>query len=391
MLLFMRRFLHAWLKDPVLVETTAEASPGSMVESGLRPPEIAYLVRGGDTTHALIVLAVDLTQRGLRKNEDETFSESLCDYEKNMLKIVREALSSWATKKTKQAVLGNARSPRQIAARITFLYRFLTRSLKVFIEETISDPMKLKKYFSYQGLLRILADFTSAGYRQAFEEELRKSLLRRGLILDAAHRHRAARALSTGAVLGLVGTAFLAFHFEGSLASALIIWTTSLVMSMGARIVLALRNLVPLYQELAVIADQVIRKSFRLKFLILLLRSFNLLATTLAIGLALLAGLVGIGLCRLLYEPTGSFELLTLIAFALANFAVLQLAFDAFDLFTREYPSGIARKQLDSLRAELEDKSPLDSFKLFLTSRNYDPTLSKLVAVYGIETLLLFV
>ncbi|MCA9805412.1 MAG: hypothetical protein KC777_25755 [Cyanobacteria bacterium HKST-UBA02] len=387
----MRQFLHSWLKDPALVKTTAEENSAHKLKNGLRPPEIAYLVRGGDTTHALIVLAVDLTQRGLRKNEDETFTESLCDYEKNMLEIVRGAFSSWATKKTKDVVLGSARSPRQIAARITFLYRFLTGSLKAFIEETISDPGKLRKYFSYQGLLRILADFTSAGYRQAFEEELRKSLLRRGLILDAAHRHRAARALAAGAVLGLIGTAFLAFHFEGSLASALIIWITSLVMSAGARLVLALRNLVPLYQELAVIADQVIRKSLRLRFLILLLRSFNLLATTLAVSLALLAGLVGLGLCRLLYAPTGSFEILTLIAFSLANFAVLQLAFDAFDLFTREYPSGIARKQLDSLRAELENKSPLDSFKLFLTNRDYDPTLSKLVAVYGIETLLLFV
>lgn len=390
MLLFMRRLLHSWLKDPSLVGTRAEAEAEEGPEL-LRPPEIAYLVRGGDTTHALIVLAVDLTQRGLRKNEDETFTESLCDYEKNMLKIVREAFSSWATKKTRDVVLGSARSPGQIAARITFLYRFLTRSLKAFIEESISDPGKLRKYFSYQGLLRILADFTSAGYRQAFEEELRKSLLRRGLIVDAAHRHRAARILAAGAVLGLAGTAFLAFHFEGSPASALIIWTTSLVMSMGARFVLVLRNLVPLYQELAVIADQVSRKSLRLRLLILLLRSFNLLANTLAVSLALLAGLAGLGLCRLLYSPTGSFEILTLIAFSLANFAVLQLGFDAFHLLTKEYPSGIARKQLDSLRAELENKSPLDSFKLFLTNRDYDPALSKLVAVYGIETLLLFV
>ena len=76
------------------VEASSSSSTSSLAKKEeLRPAEIAYLIRGGDTTHALIVLAADLMQRALKRGDDMSFLNQLTDYEKNMWTVTKKALS----------------------------------------------------------------------------------------------------------------------------------------------------------------------------------------------------------------------------------------------------------------------------------------------------------
>ena len=79
----------------------ADHRPARVTEN-LRPAEIAFLVRKGDTTHALIVLAADLMQRSLKKSDDLSFLDNLTEYEKNMWTISKKAVTNWAQKKSKK-------------------------------------------------------------------------------------------------------------------------------------------------------------------------------------------------------------------------------------------------------------------------------------------------
>ncbi|MBZ0188296.1 MAG: hypothetical protein K8F91_18745, partial [Candidatus Obscuribacterales bacterium] len=290
-------------------------------------------------------------------------------------------------------VIVNSYNPRVLVKRLSFLYAFLTRSLKAFLEEAITDPKRLRKYFSYQGILRILADFTSAGYKQSFQEELRMSLLRRGLIVEAEERNAAGRVLLAAAFFGIACTVVIAFAFTGggNWAASLIIWTTSFVVAFTARALWLSRKLVPLYEELAVVGCQVKRKSFRLEILIFILRSFNIGSSALIVFVSLILIGTGLLLARLSYPSIDQLEIIALLGFLLAHLFIAQIMFESFSLSLSDYPTTRARNALASLKRELTDVSPLDAFKSFLNTPDYDPTLSKLVAIYGIETLLIFV
>jgi hypothetical protein len=358
--------------------------------SKLRPAEIAYLVRGGDVTHTLIVVAVDLIQRCL-KSQDSSFSDGLADYEKNMLRIVRRSIKDWAIQVGKDKIMGGAQSPAAAARRLVFLFNFIRNSLRGVLADTVADPKKLKKYFSPGGILRIIADFTSSGYRQIFEEELRRSLLRRGLLVPEKTRHQIGRYFFVIGIVGIISTLVVSFLFLPTSAVAFVAWISTLLAGFLGRTLLALRHLIPFYEELAVVAEQIRRKSFRLNVVKLILRSVNAFSwLALFLGVSITIG-TGFGIIKLI-DPAADINVFySVVALATAHFAIADFIFNGVKLNIQECPTRIAEKQLEAMRQELEQTSPLDTFTTLLSSPDYDPKFSKILALYGVETLLILI
>lgn len=355
----------------------------------MAPAEIAYLLRGGDVTHTLIVVAVDLLQRNLKSANQEL----LAPYEKNMWEIVTRSAKEWAMQKTQETVMAGAKTPLQITRRVMFLYTFVRKSLKSVVSDTIADPRKLKRYFSPHGLLRILADFTSAGYKQAFQEEIRKDLLARGLLIPEAKR------VKTGQIFFVVAIVALALTFaasiictEGSNSRAGAV-TFAIALSAGflARLALSLREMLPLYEELGLVAEKVDRKSKRLQVLKFFLRSVNVLFWILLFFvLAIVLG-IGFGMLHIFQLSTGWNSFFELVALTVTNFVIADFVFEGWKLQIEERPTPEAEKQLLEMQKSFSEKSPLESFKDVLASADYDPTFSRLLALYGVETLFVLI
>ena len=368
----------------------ADHRPARVTEN-LRPAEIAFLVRKGDTTHALIVLAADLMQRSLKKSDDLSFLDNLTEYEKNMWTISKKAVTNWAQKKSKKVLIGESSNPVAIAKRLSFVYKFVTGSLRKVVGDAISDPKKLRKYFSPQGLWRVIADFSAAGYKQAFEEELRDDLLKRGLLTEAGARSQAASLLLATGILGVIGTAVVATISFEFLHVALLVWLGSLLSAFVLRTVLIVRQLLPFYEELYVVADQIDRNSKRLRLIKIILKSIDSINWIIALLATVIVSCVFLAMIKLFYLEAGWSLVLVYMALAATNFATADLLFGAIDLNLNDYPTKAARAELKTLKEDLKELTPLDSFKEYLDSQEYNPRFSKLIAVYGIETLFILV
>ena len=353
----------------------------------LRPAEIAFLVRKGDATHALIVMAFDLMQRAVKQKDDQGILNQLTDYEKNMWKFTLDAVKNWARKTAREKLIGNSNNPVQIAKRLSFVYQFVVKSLKVMVQDLFTDPKKIRQYFSYKGLWRVIADFSAAGYKQAFEDEVRASLLSKKLIVDRTIKEKYASLLFLGAVLGFAGTLIVAFVSFKAWFLALIIWFTATLSALALRIILIVRQLLPLYEELAVVADQIERKSRRLNFLKFVIKSVDAINWTVAILLLLVISMLGLGLAKLFFFQMDFIVVGFYIGLLVANFASFELLFQSINLKLYDYITPKAEKELSLIRTGLKDVKPIDSFKELLESQEYNPRLSKLMAIYGIETL----
>jgi len=374
--------------SPQNAQLSLPSSATPALSTKLKPAEIAYLVRGGDITHTLIVLVVDLIQRSV-KTQDSSFSDGLADYEKNMWRIVTRSVKDWATQKVQQTVVNTAKNPIASWRRAIFLFNFIKHSLSGMISDTIADPRRLKRYFSPHGVLRIIADFTSSGYKQAFHEELRKSLLKRGLLVPEGVRHEVGMRFFIIGLVGIFATLVIAFHFCTGGVVAFITWIASLVAGFIARTLLALRHLVPYYEELAVVVDQIRRKSFRITIIKTLLRSVNAISwLALLVSLTVSLG-IGFGVIKLAFAAAGMKEFIALVGLTVTHFAIADFLFNGVRLNIEECPTRIAEEQLEDMRKELEHTSPLETFSTLLASPNYDPKFSKILALYGVETLLI--
>ncbi|GEM_PF-533315 len=379
---------------PAVVQSIAATafplSTSLMDSRKLRPAEIAYLVRGGDINHTLIVATVDLIQRSV-KSKDISFTEGLADYERNMWKIVSRSVKDWAIQVGKDKVMAGAKSPVAAARRLLFLYNFIRTSLRGMISDTVADPRKLKKYFSPGGILRIVADFTSSGYKQTFQVELRRSLLRRGLLVPEKTRHQIGRYFFVIGVVGVIFTLVTSLLFLPTSWVAIVAWTSTLVAGFLGRTLLALRHLIPFYEELAVVAEQIRRKSFRLTIIKILLRSVNAVSwIALFLGIAVSLA-TGYGIIKAIYPAADITDFYAMLALATANFAIADFAFNGVRLNIEECPTKLAEQQLEDMRQELEHVSPLDTFTTMLSSPDYDPKFSKILALYGVETLLILI
>ncbi len=363
-----------------------EQSPENM----LAPCEIAYLLRGGDVTHTMVVMAVDLLQRKLKNTTDD--DSTLAPYEQNMWEIVTRSVKEWAMQKTQETVLAGAKTPLQISRRVFFLYNFMRKSLKTVIGDTIQDPRRLKRYFAPSGLMRILADFTSAGYKQAFQNELRKDLLARGLLVSEETRLKVGKYFFLVATSGLVLSLIPLFLLASlPITQSIISLLSALAAAFLARLILSFRELLPLYQELAIVAEKVERSGWRFKLLKTVLNSINVVFWLAPIFSIFASIGIGFGLLLITGQTANFQSFLYIFAMTITYFVIFDFVFEGWKLLIEETPTPEAEKQLALLQKTFSHISPLESFRTVLSSDQYDPTFSRLLALYGIETLLVLI
>jgi len=150
-----------------------------------------------------------------------------------------------------------------------------------------------------------------------------------------------------------------------------------------------LRGFIPLYSELGQALAQVKEDNVR----VTVVRAVLKVVTTILNVLSVLAfiTLFGTGsfLLYLTHTVTSLATYFMLIAQMAVQLIALQYLMDAYKLSTGEMATAKAHQSLNRLREEYPQEEILPAIKALLGQSDYSPELSYLIALYGLEALLL--
>lgn len=363
-------------------------------DNKLRPAEIAYLERNGDLSHAMLVLTSDLIQRALKSSAAQSLPPTT-QYEQKMWSLTKTSITDWMQDKTTQYLPGSVddlkKNPLAYARKVSTVYRFFTTTVRNFVVKVLQDPRHIRKYFSLTGIMRLIADFTSAGYQLALERELQADLLKRGLLVPEKKREAYASTMWLLSAAAALAIAALLWKFVGTPLTVGAIFAMALINAIFIRGIFFALDFLPLYSELAAVVSHLERQSWRLSVLKLALRSISILCYLVValvfLLMTLIAGLVfHFGLHAHVLN-----SVVIYICTTLGLLFAVQTAVIAWKLRIEQRSSRAAEIQLHRIKQKLAKTSPLESFTDVLQSTEYDPTFSEILAIYGIETLLILV
>ena len=362
-------------------------------ESRLRPAEIAYLSSNGDISHALLVLGADLVQRALKaKLSEHGKIPELAPYEVRMWDLAKDTIKDWAlTRADKHLPMDIKKDPIEYARRVSKIYNFVVHTARHFVVKVLQDPRQIRRYFKMSAIATLIADFSTAGYKAAFEEEFRNNLRARGLIVPLMRRKSYAKYYSIIAVSSVlvIAASVLIFIQPWSFAIGLI--GMCLISAIILRFALLLLHSIPLYAEIAEVIGHLKRQSWRLQALRILIRLISALAYAIVlVGFLALSG-IALAILTFGFHHSHLIFLTVYVLLTIAFLAPVQLFIDGWRLQIEERPTTEGERQLSLVRHELASTSPLDSFKEVLQTTDYVPTFSELLALYGVETLLILV
>ncbi|HEY9730656.1 MAG TPA: hypothetical protein V6C89_02005 [Drouetiella sp.] len=357
----------------------------------LRPAEIAYLSSNGDISHALLVLGADLMQRALKARLSESSNvPELAPYELRMWDLAKEAIKDWAlTKADKHLPADIKKDPVEYVRRVSKIYNFVVHTARAFVVKVLQDPRQIRRYFKMSAIAALIADFSTAGYKAAFEEELKRNLRERGLIVPFMRRRTFVNYYTALAVIAVLLNSACILVFIQPWTFAIAIIGMGLTSAVVLRVALLILHSIPLYAEIAEVIGHLTRQSWRLQMLKVLIRAI----TALTYGVVLLGflAMAGIAFAIMTFGFHHS-HLIFLSIYVLVTIAFMlpvQAFLDGWRLNIEERPTARGLRQLSQRRHELASTSPLDSFKEVLQTTDYVPTFSELLALYGIETLLI--
>jgi hypothetical protein len=349
----------------------------------LAPVEFAYLMRRGDTNHALAVLAVDLIQRAVKSQTSST-GIRLARYELRMWEFVKDSIKTWAQEKKDQLLLeGMKKDPVAYVRRMSGIYRFFRDNLATFVVQVTKDPRQLRKYFSFAGIFKLLADFSTAGYQQSFENELRNDLIARGLLVTEERKMQAAQAcfILAACALVVVLAVFSQTLGIGICLGAVLVTTI-------ARAILFIKELIPYYADVLDLLGHIHRHSWRISLFKGVVGLVRVAFHTVSI-LTFAGGFLGIYLFVHFFQSrldVAQTYLLTLTLCILIR-VCLDLAIAGWQILLDEWPTSQGKLLAMQTRDRIKSASPLEEFIVVLQTGDYDQTFSEMVALYGIETL----
>lgn len=362
-------------------------------ETRLRPAEIAYLSSNGDISHALLVLGADLVQRALKaKLSEDSKVPDLAPYEVRMWDLAKETIKDWAfTKADKHLPMDIKKDPIEYARRVSKIYKFVVHTARHFVVKVLQDPRQIRRYFKMSAIATLIADFSTAGYKAAFEEEFKNNLRARGLIVPLVRKRSYANYYLIAAISTALVTASTVLIFIQPWSFALGLIGMCLISAIMLRFALLLLHSIPLYAEIAEVIDHLKRQSWRLQLLRVLIRLISVLTYGIVfIGFLALSG-IALAILTFGFHHSHLIFLTIYILLTIAFIAPVQIFIDGWRLQIEERPTAEGERQLALVRHELATASPLDSFKEVLQTTEYVPTFSELLALYGIETLLILV
>lgn len=379
-----------------LNSNTSQTGAGGILvlqaDEKLRPAEIAYLIREGDLSHAILVMAVDLLQRAVKEQQLNSTMPKLAEYEAGMWKIALDNVKHWAIQKADiPTTLTSAMKvdPNKLLERATTVLRFFTVTLRAFIEKVVQDPRHIRKYISVAGVMRLVADFISAGYQRALEEELKKSLLRRGLLMPEKDRMACARVYL--AFLGLILLFVFAIEigFGMPVLQALLFLLLGLIVSITVRVTFHLRHYLPYYMDAIKLVERISREGVRLKLIRFVLNSLRTVTIVAAGLLFTTLFLFSFLIVKLLFPASNQLDFFALFLVAFALYFCADLLVKAWQWMYEERATPQAAQQIDHVRKKIERISPLETMKNMLQTPEYDETFSELLSIYGIEALVI--
>jgi hypothetical protein len=351
----------------------------------LAPAELAYLMRDGDMPHTLIVMSVDLVHRQI-KSADQDQVLPLRSYEKQVWVSVKDFLAQLAQQKAGHLIpVGDIKNPMKWAVRASALKKFVGETLRSFLKDLIEDPRHIKKYFSPTGIARLAFYFYTSSVRTSVQRELRQELLQDGFLVAEERRKRSAAGVALLIPLMVAATLVNAYYWmQAQFVLVPVTMVAGLINAGVLRLLFELPGFIPTFDEFAKVASELNRGGARLAVV------RTILKTTRGI-LALLIFLVGcilLGVEAILFQLSYHTNAIPLVvAQTILGFSMVACALDCHSLSLRDHATAAGEHELKETRDEVSRLRPLDTFRQTFADPGYDPTLSHLVAVYGIETL----
>jgi hypothetical protein len=389
LMLIGKQYVFFWLADEKVRLSVSFDDDAAIIvcneRNQLRPVEFAYLMRNGDGFHAMAVLVVDLVQRVVKSSMSST-QIPLADYEVAMWEVVKKSVTSWANEKKEGLMLESfKKDPTAYVRRWSGLYAFFRKSIKPFISGVTKDPRNLRRYFSFGGIFRLIADFSTAGYQQGFQQQLKQSLLARGFIVSAQRKETAAKAMT---IVGALGLLFAAF-FATFILNSFFLFILAGLIAFFTRGVLLLKSMIPFYSDILNLFTHIERGGTRLRVIQAIAMTLN----NIFYGVGTLTFLVGM-FCLHLYLRTAGHAIDTLATYicavAMSGFLIVccEILLTGMRIKTEEWQTARGHRLAEKIRNKIRTASPLGEFKVVLQNTEYNETFSDVVGLYGIETLL---
>jgi hypothetical protein len=360
----------------------------SQPEEPIRPVELSFLASGGDMSDVLTVLAVDLLQRALKSKANGSDVPRLVDYEEKLWLVTKRYVSDSATD-----IIGSV-SPDKILSdplgyvrRISVIYRALIKLLRTFTKEVISDPRRLRKYFSFGWITRLVLDFSSSDFRERLRSELVGHLTGKGLLVTSAKKkEKSKQFMALGFAFIVFSLAFL--WFKLGLLAAAIMFTSALVTAGILRASFYLAGFLPLYSEFTNVLNHIDRNDWRINGLRVLIRTLKVLGILGGVFIFVsgaVTGWLAVNFAMQQFSlPALYLELLSIV--------VLFLSIDTFwrgvEIANTEVATARGDTRLRQVRSRLSTMGPIGAFREMLEDAEYNPSFSEILAIYGIEPLL---
>jgi hypothetical protein len=381
--------LKAWLGRILIQTRTAPLRNQDESTSALRPAELAYLVAGDDLLHAVLVMAVDLTQRAVKSTLFGAGPPEILDYEAKMWEISKEFVKKSAERKIEPYLPSNVvNNPFKYFKKISSLYSLILNLIRRFSKEVARDPRHIRKYFSAAGLIRLVADFFTSGYQDAVSAELTCHLTEKQLVVANERCTKFSRAfLWLGALSGAL--AVLATLTVAPFPVAMVISLLALLSAISVHLTMFLRDLIPLYPELAQLLRQLNRKDWRITLARAILSLLETLSWTMIFGVFVLWVVLGGITLRLVFGAFVPEDLCILITLTFTLIICFDSIARAFAVQNKHVLTALGQKRLHQARQRISKVSPSAALLDMLQSDQYEALFSEIVAIYGIAPLII--
>jgi hypothetical protein len=375
-------------KLPAFAQKFLRPSQPGFAPTKLRPAEIAYLAHRGDMSHALLVLGADILQRAIKSQISDNPLPVQAPYEAQAWSLARDQVGDWAKRRVGEALPPDVRhDPIGFARGMSKIYRFFAVSVRAFVAKTLEDPRHIRKYISFGGVLRLLVSLSAAGYQEGLESGLRDELNRRGMLVSQERRLYYSKLMLLLAVIVGGASMVLTWYFIQPIGIAIASWTAAGLIAVALQATFFLREFIPLYNELMELAAQIGRGGVRLSLLRLALTIVTSLCRLSSVVVftvgALLVWLIFGFLLHMPPEVIQMTLVLTICQMAsiLSFIASWRIAHEA-------RPTARALAEIREVRQRIDKTHALDAIKTVLTSPDYDETFGEMLALYGVEALL---
>ncbi len=359
------------------------------------PAELAFLFRPDDLTHCMVVTAVDLLQKGLKSPSSLGEEVYALEFKQEIWRVVTEYIKTWSEQKT-QALLPElkTRSPVKILTGLWRIRIFLLESIKGFYAEFIKDPLHIRKYFSVSGLVRLLVSLLASNLKIKLGDNVRSALLLKRLLVDPDSRQRCSDKIKTLAIVHLCISALL-FYFCPLQISAIAIFVLVIFSLSNAMVLRGLAQLaqsVPFFEEVNLALKGIKRQGMRISIL-------KLLVWVIQKGVLIL--LSSAGIIVLVIQTVVLFELcmpkmwpwylssIALFVFSANSLVILDAIITSVWLANTDQVTSEGDKEIARCHTRLRNVGPIKALSNSLADPEYNEELSEVVALYGIETLVL--